>query len=234
MAEYSDLTIILPSLNEAGNISRIIRELTKEYAGVHVIISDDGSTDGTKQEAENAIKGTDNAVMFLDRSRERRHGLTVCVIDAAMHVRTGKIIVMDADLQHPIGKVKDIHAALALNDLAVGIRTSVKEWGLHRRILSKGINAISYTVFKLRGRPTCSDMMSGFFGIRTRLFQKVIKENRERFVYDGYKVLLDTLRLLDRGVRIKEIGYSTFRDRKRGRSKLKLRHIVRVLNSTFR
>ena len=52
MAEYSDLTVIIPTLNEEGNISSIIRELAKRYAGVHVIVSDDGSTDKTKKEAE--------------------------------------------------------------------------------------------------------------------------------------------------------------------------------------
>ncbi len=234
MAEYSDLTVIIPTLNEEGNISSIIRELAKRYAGVHVIVSDDGSTDKTKKEAEKAIGELGGRAMFLDRRRAPTHGLTVSVIDAAMHAKTRKIIVMDADMQHPAENVKKICNALDSNDMAIGIRTSVKEWGLHRRILSKGINTISYTVFKLRGKPTCSDMMSGFFGIRTHLFQKVIRENRKGYVDKGYKVLLDTMRMLDKSVRIKEIGYSTFRDRRHGKSKLKIIHMLRVLNSTFR
>lgn len=234
MAKYSDLTIIIPSLNEEENISVIIRGLAKKYAGVHVIIADDGSTDGTKEEAKKAMGGMDGRIAFLDRSRAHIHGLTASVIDAAMRTGTSKIIVMDADMQHPIDKVKDMCEALDSNDLAIGIRTSVKEWGIHRRILSNGINAISYTVFRLRGKPTCSDMMSGFFGIHTRLFQKVIRENKGGYVGEGYKVLLDTMRMLDGPVRIKEIKYSTFRDRRRGKSKLRIIHMLRVLNSTFR
>ena len=234
MAKYSDLTVIIPTLNEKGNISAIVKDLTERYFGVHIIIADDGSTDGTLEEARLVTEKSGGKVVLLNRSKSHAHGLTISVIEAALRTRTKKIIVMDADMQHPISKVRNIYEALDSNDLAIGIRTSVREWGLHRRILSRGINLISYTVFKLRGKPTCSDMMSGFFGIRTPLFQKVIKESRDEYVNEGYKVLLDTLRLLDRSVRIKEIGYSTFRDRKRGKSKLRVTHMLRVLNSTFR
>ena len=45
-----DFTIILPTFNEQKNISKMIRTLSELLPGVHIIVSDDGSTDGTKED----------------------------------------------------------------------------------------------------------------------------------------------------------------------------------------
>ena len=74
----------------------------------------------------------------------------------------------------------------------------------------------------LRGRHTTKDMMSGFFGIRSGLFMDLIRKNGGEFTGKGYKVLLDILRLAHRSARVAEIHYSTFQDRRHGRSKLKM------------
>ncbi|MDE1810715.1 MAG: hypothetical protein KGH66_01590, partial [Candidatus Micrarchaeota archaeon] len=91
-----------------------------------------------------------------------------------------------------------------------------------------------YGTFVLRGRPVSNDIMSGFFGINANLFKNVIRKNKESFVPTGYKVLLDTLRLVGRNVRVGEVYYSTFREREYGQSKLKMKHMANALTSTFR
>lgn len=236
MAGFSDLTVIIPTLNEREDVPKLINILRDSYKGVHIIISDDGSTDGTKEAVE-VIARKSKGVLFLDRRKKDIHGLTASVVDAAMLVKTRKIVVMDGDMQHPPNKVGSIARALDRNDVVIGVRSTIKNWDLHRRIVSKSVNALAYSTFKMRGRHTTKDMMSGFFGIRSRLFRELISENSGEFTGKGYKVLLDILRLADRSVRVAEIRYDTFQDRRHGRSKLKMMGIhqmPKVLRSVLR
>lgn len=230
---YSDTTVIIPTLNEEGNIGKLMRLLAGRYPGINIIVSDDGSADGTEAEVK-GFASRHGGVVFLDRGGERVHGLTASVVDAALHVRTTKIVVMDADLQHPVDRVGEIDHMLAKYDIVVGVRTYVKDWGLYRRLISKGMAYISYFVFKLRRKNTCSDMMSGFFGIRTALMRRVAKDSHYGFVPAGYKVLLDVFRLAPRGTSVGEVYYSSFHKRSAGKSKLTHRQIICTLVSTFK
>ncbi len=227
---YSDLTVIIPTLNEKHNIKHIIYDLTELYPGIHVIISDDGSGDGTK-DIVSGIQKLNKNILLLDRSQRKVHGLTASVLDAAMLTGTKKIVVMDGDMQHPTSKVGRISVALDRYDLVIGVRTRVNEWGFYRRIQSKSIAYCSYIIFALLGRRTCDDMMSGFFGIGSNTFKRLIKHNRKLFVDEGYKVLLDTLRVAGSDITIGDVRYSTFHSRKEGESKFKFKHIITTLKS---
>lgn len=233
MRDYSDVTVIVPTLNEAGNITKLVGVLTRSYPKISMIISDDGSKDGTA-EVVRKIGKKNPRIRLLDRSRESVHGLTASVIDAALIANTGKIIVMDGDMQHPPERVKDIARKLDDYNIVVGVRTAVENWGIHRIIISKGMAYIAYATFVIRGRPVCNDIMSGFFGINANLFKNVIRKNKESFVPTGYKVLLDTLRLVGGDVKVGEVRYSTFRGREYGQSKLRFKHMLNALSSTFR
>ncbi len=229
---YGNLTIIIPTLNEQGNIGRVIGRLDEMYPGVRIIVADDGSMDNTEKEVRAASKRID--VTFFDRRKMRVHGLTASVVDASLLARTDYIVVMDGDMQHPPELVGSMYRKLSEYDIVIGVRIEVKNWGLHRIILSKGMAIISYTVFRARGKPVTRDMMSGFFGIRAGIIKGLARRRRKGFVMHGYKVLLDILRMADPGVSICEVEYSTFHRRLYGRSKLKIRRMIEVLESTFR
>lgn len=230
---YNELTVIVPTMNEEGSIGRLISVLTKLYPGVHVVVSDDGSTDRTKAIVMDAGR-RNKSILFLDRSEEKVHGLTASVVDAAAVAKSQYIVVMDGDLQHPPRMVGALYSKLWSVDLAVAVRSSVKKWSLYRTIVSRGITAVALVVFRLRRKPTVSDMMSGFFGVRTSLFKGLIRRGRRGFVMRGYKVLLDTLRMLGKDATIAEVPYSTFSERKSGRSKFKPEHMLDTLESIFR
>jgi len=230
---YSNLTIIIPTLNEVGNVKSVALRLCNMYKGVHIIFADDGSADGTKEAVSMLSKKHAN-IELLDRTHAKVHGLTASVIDAAMHVNTNYIIVMDADMQHPLEKIRSISHKLDHYDMVVGVRTSVRSWGLHRRIMSKSMALLAYIVLKARRRNVSNDIMSGFFGIRAPLFKHIIEKSRDSFVPTGYKVLLDTLRLSSKGLKIGEVPYSTFHRRKSGSSKFKPKIMLDTLKSTFK
>lgn len=233
MRDYSDTTVIAPTLNERENIGPFLRKLTSMYPNILVIVPDDGSVDRTQDEIKKAASKNRN-IRFLDRSGKGVHGVTASILDSALLVTTDKIVSMDADFQHPLGKVGGIIAALDRYDMVVGVRTGLPQRGLWRRVMSRTISLIAATVFRLRGKPTCSDMASGFFGIRTKLLKALIASDRSAFVEPGNKTLLDIFRIIGNGRRIGEVGYADFPERLRGKSKMKAMHIPRALMSVFK
>ncbi len=232
--KFSDTTVVIPTFNEEGNIRVIINKIKKAYPGISIIVADDGSKDNTR-EIVKSIGKKDRSVRLLDRGKEKEHGIAASVIDSALIAKTGKLVVIDADLQHPVEKVGDIARELDRYDIVVGVRTKVSDWGLDRRIISAGMFALAYVVFKIKGKHTTRDMMSGFFGVKTKVFQEVIKRDRGKFVGKGYKILLDLLRLVDkRNTTLSEVPYETFHKRIAGESKLSKKHMVYTLMSTFK
>ncbi len=231
--DYNDLTIIIPTLNEEDSIGMLIRELKSRYRNAKIIVADDNSTDGTKRIVISMARRYGN-VMFFDRKMKKEHGLTASVVDAATRVSTKYIVVMDGDLQHPPYIVKTLYGRLSDYDIAVGIRRRVKNWGVYRMLLSKGITVITIFIFMLRRKKIVSDPMSGFFGIRTDVFKDIIRRNKGGFVAGGYKVLLDVLRMAGPEISISEVGYNTFHARRYGRSKLRPKHMMDVLRSALR
>ena len=108
--DYSDLTIIIPTLNEEKTIGKLIALIEENAPGSSIVISDDGSLDKTKEIAEN-YDGNVN-VLFLDRKEAAVHGLTISVLDAILKCSTPLFLVMDGDLQHPPSSIPQFHASI--------------------------------------------------------------------------------------------------------------------------
>lgn len=227
---YKDVTIVAPTLNEESNIEVFLKEIIRLYPRIHVIVSDDSSADKT-QKVVRRVAAKNKNVILLDRSLKSEKGLTAAVIDAVGIVKTKYIIVMDADMQHPIAKVDGIVQELRKgNPIVVCYREKVlSDWALWRRVTSKGAILLGNLVLMLNGM-RCSDVMSGFFGVRTDIFK--IVHGRNRFVGKGYKVLFDLLKQMPHGTVIKNIPY-IFGMRGKGHSKMRLRHYLYFLQSLF-
>lgn len=223
---YEDFTVIIPTLNEAENISELTGIISRSYKGAKIIVADDGSSDGTTGIVSRIGRSNRN-VKLLERQDEPVHGITASVIDAAAEAKTPYIIVIDGDLQHPPEKIGDIAKKLMEgSDIVVGTRKIVfGGWPLQRRAMS--LAATSLARIKL-GRHV-ADPMSGFFGARRELFMNVVENNRHRFVKEGYKALFDLLKCAPKA-KIAEVPYN-FGERKRGKSKIKARHVMHFLKS---
>lgn len=220
---YSNTTIVIPTFNEEKNIQILIDEIEKLYPGVHIIISDDGSKDKTRQ-----IIGKTKAIL-IDREKEQIHGLTASVIDAAKEVKTENMIIIDGDFQHPPDKIKKIVQALEKCHLVICARKKVVgNWPLPRKMMSFCATLLA----KFRLMRNIKDPLSGYFGIKTTLFQEILKKKESKYQKEGYKVLFDTLKYLPRNTQIKYVYYK-FGERRGGDSKIGKKHIVAFIKSIF-
>src|SRR5215217_1352074 len=116
------LSVIVPTLNEAGNIEPLLEKLGLALSGIEweAIFVDDGSTDGTP-ELLTRIAQTDRRVRMIRRIGRR--GLSSAVVEGALASTTPIIAVIDADLQHDERILPDLYRAVAnVHELAIGTR----------------------------------------------------------------------------------------------------------------
>lgn len=231
---YNGLTIVLPTLNEEGNVGSLIEELSDNYNGVRIIVVDDGSTDGTRRIVEEMARMYKTVSLFDRRNAASGKGLTASVIDGIRRSATDYVLVMDADFQHPYRHVGEMYGKIKGKcDLAVAVRRKVENWPLHRRIVSKLMIFFGYFMLFISGKELCNDIFSGYFCIRKKKFMETYEENRRRFVMKGYKILFDFLKCTKRdSLRIAEVPY-TFTSRKHGTSKVNLSQGMYLIKSFF-
>lgn len=227
---HLELTVIIPTLNEAKNITWVINNITKHTPPAKIIVADDGSTDGTQAIIKEHYKYNQNITLF-DRT-QKIHGLTASVIDAILNVKTKYFVVIDGDGQHPPEKINEfVEQFMRDAVIVVGVRECVaNKWGFYRHSMSKIATALSHLRLHLTGT-LCSDPLSGFFGAETAIVKNLLNLHRKSFVDTGYKVLFDLLKL--QKFKVVEVPY-TFGLRKGGESKIKSTHIIDFLKSVIK
>ena len=228
-----ELTVVIPTLNEAGNIEPLLEKIGVALAGIEweAIFVDDGSTDGTP-DLLTSIAQNDRRVRMVRRIGRR--GLSSAVVEGALASTTPIIAVIDADLQHDERILPDLYKAIAKdgNELAIGTRYagngSTGEWDDKRLKISRFATALASPIMKTR----LSDPMSGFFAVR----RDVLLEAAPGLSNVGYKILLDLVASSPRTLKLAEVGY-TFGTRQSGESKLDemvaLEYIELLLDKTI-
>ncbi|MEM4035137.1 MAG: glycosyltransferase [Fervidicoccaceae archaeon] len=103
----TELSVIIPTYNEAENIPVLLRRLKRalESSSVgdkyEVIIVDDSSPDGTAKVAEETARKESIEDKVRVIVRPGRLGLSTAVLEGVKLARGKYLVVMDADLQHP-------------------------------------------------------------------------------------------------------------------------------------
>lgn len=211
------ISIIVPTYNEEGNIRPLIERINRALDGrsYEILFIDDDSRDATAAVVEEMSR--DHPVRVIVRRNER--GLASAVVEGFNNARGELLAVIDADLQHPPEVLVDmLQAASDKNaDLVIASRYvpggSCGDWGLMRRIISKG--AIFLAHLFLPPTRHINDPMSGFF----MLDKSVI--SGARLNPTGYKILLEVMVAGHPGHSV-EVPYS-FHIREQGESKLTAR-----------
>ena len=210
-----NLAIVVPTLNESGNIPKIYEQLksTLKNESWELIIVDDDSSDGTSN-AVLEIAAKDSRVRLIIRIN--RKGLSSACIEGMLSTCAPLIAVMDGDLQHDVSLLPLMLEVLNNNsiDMAIGSRYmqggETGKWHPLRLFISR----IATRISKIFVGNNITDPMSGFFMLRRSCFLKVAPSLSGR----GFKILLDIL-TSNRNFCAREIPYQ-FGVRKEGESKL--------------
>lgn len=240
---YSDLSVVIPTLNEEATIGVLLERLAVKYPGISILVADDGSSDRTAATVREKTKFlADTArIDFFDRASAPKKGLTVSVCEAILRVQTPFVVVMDGDLQHPPEVVGLLLTALRSgSQIVVGTRSRL-HWNQppHRFLITLIFTLMASLTLRFRGI-RLSDPMSGLFGASTELFQQSYHYRPDLFVAEGYKVLFDFCRCVQLAAcqesgrhRISEVLYD-FETRKGGGSKAGARHAIAFLRSLLK
>lgn len=223
---------VIPTYNEALNISSLLARLTQLYGGADVafLVVDDGSPDGTARLVREFASGTDGRVHLLEGKRRGLGDAYVRGITHAMDVLGADVVVqMDADFSHDPADAGRLLGCVADGaDVAIGSRYVAggsldERWNLRRRLLSRWGNRLARWIGGLRG---VSDCTAGFKAIRTEKLRAAgLRDVRAR----GYVFQVELLhRLISCGARVAEEPIH-FRDRERGETKLGVASMLEFL-----
>ena len=220
----SESWLVLPTLNEALNLPRLVARVRARSPELRILIVDDASTDGTAALADGLARA-DGRIFVLHRTRPRGYG---DALTAGFHrVLEGgalAVLTMDCDFSHDPDDVRRLLAALDGAHVAIGSRYTpggrIADWSLSRRLLSALANAFVRILFRLPAR----DCTSGFRAYRREALERV---PWGRLHSAGYSFLVEVLYWASRpdGHQVREIPIC-FVDRREGRSKMGLRQIV--------
>ena len=199
--------------------------LRKLYPEFYILIMDDNSNDGSKELIEEM---NDSMITFVERDPDDR-GLSASILQGILDTKTDFFINMDCDFQHPPEAVADAYASLKNGaDLCVGIREERTALSFVRWIASWGAHVLAMTTLWLRDKKGSKDIMSGFFGGRTELYQNVIREHSDEMDHRGFKALFDLLKFGPSDAQIEEIMFR-FGKREAGESKINKNVMISIL-----
>jgi len=220
--------IIVPTYNEAGNVGPITTAVLDALPAAVVLVVDDGSPDGTGQLAD-GIAAADPRVRV--RHRAAKQGLGRAYLDGfgvALAGGATTVVQMDADFSHAPAALPSLIAPIVGGeaDLVIGSRYTkggaVEDWGLGRRVISRGGSLFARVVLRLGP----SDLTGGFKAWRAATLEAVPFDGIHA---GGYVFQIEmTFRASRAGARIREVPI-TFRDRRVGQSKMSRRIVFEAL-----
>ena len=220
--------IVLPTYNEAMNITEVLDRAREAVPEADVLVVDDGSPDGTAELAESWGSGHGGGVSVLRRPAKSGLGSAYRAGFArGLELGYDALIEMDADLSHdPAALPALISAVDSGADLAIGSRYvpggSIPDWPKYREYLSRGGNRYAALVLGLQVR----DATAGFRCYSASMLSQI---DLATITADGYGFQIEmAYNVARRDGRIVEVPIS-FTDRVRGTSKMSGRIVVEAL-----
>jgi len=220
MGNSNQIFIVVPTYNEAENLPELAAALfSLPLDGIHILVVDDNSPDGTGEIAENLSREHSGYITVMHRSGKK--GLGSAYIEGfqnALGQGADVIVQMDADFSHPPEKVNELIQGLKNSDVAMGSRYIPggkldEQWSLWRKSLSSFGNLYAKTILRL----PVNDATGGFRAWRKETLHGM-PLNRIRS--NGYAFQVEMLFVAQRlGYSISEVPFY-FADRQWGISKM--------------
>jgi glycosyltransferase involved in cell wall biosynthesis len=191
------VAIVIPAYQAAATIRAIIARTRATAPAADIIVVDDGSTDGTADEA----RGKGATLITHPRNRGKgaalRDGIRAAIVRDA-----GLLVTIDADGQHPPEEIPRLLRPIEEGraDLVLGARKREHVMPISRRFT----NWLSATLASRIGGQPLRDAQTGFRAF-TREVAERVRPAGDRYEYEA-NVLLDALRA---GYRVASVDVPT-------------------------
>jgi dolichol-phosphate mannosyltransferase len=224
----ADTWVVLPTYNEAENLAGISAAILAALPGVTLLVVDDSSPDGTGRLADELATAEPRVRVH---HRPAKQGLGRAYLDGfrvALDGGARTVVQMDADWSHDPTALPALVAPIAAADadLVIGSRYvpggGVVDWGIGRRVISRGGSLFARTVLGLQPH----DLTGGFKAWHSSTLAAIPFDGIHA---GGYVFQIEmTFRASRAGARIREVPI-TFRDRRVGQSKMSRRIVFEAL-----
>ncbi|MDR3013120.1 MAG: polyprenol monophosphomannose synthase [Chitinispirillales bacterium] len=216
--DNSKILIVIPTYNEHENITLLIPVVKQTLPGVHILVVDDSSPDGTSAAVKEMVSTGIEGLFVLDRAKKEGLGRAyIAGFKWALERDYEFIFEMDADFSHNPSYLPKFIEAAQENDLVIGSRyicgVNVVDWPMSRLLLSYFANKFARFVTGLRVK----DCTGGY-----KCFRRAVLEsfNFDGIASSGYSFQIElNFYTWKNGFKIKEIPI-VFTDRQRGVSKM--------------
>jgi len=216
--------VIIPTYNEAVNLSNLVPQVLAQDPRLEVLVVDDNSPDGTGQLGE-SLAAENPRVHILHRTAKQGLGTAYLAgFKWGLERDYAYFFEMDADFSHDPAHLKEFLKAVQDADLVLGSRylagrVTVVNWPMGRLLLSYFANVYARWVTGLK----IWDLTGGFKCYRRRVLEGV---DLTQVRSNGYAFQIEmSVRAWRKGFKLAEIPI-VFVDRTEGQSKMN-RAIVR-------
>jgi dolichol-phosphate mannosyltransferase len=231
MSMPAPVWVVIPTYNEAANVERIIRATATELQRCapdrhRILVVDDSSPDGTGAIAD-SLAGEMAVVEVLHRKSKAGLGHAYLAGFALALAGGAELVIeMDADFSHDPCYLDDLLQAARDADLVLGSRYvcggGVRDWGLLRRLISRGGGVYARTILGVDIR----DLTGGFKCIHREVLAAIDLQSVRA---EGYVFQIElTYRAILAGFEVREIPI-VFSDRTAGSSKMSARIAVEAM-----
>jgi glycosyltransferase involved in cell wall biosynthesis len=193
----AEVAVLLPVYNEFDTIERVVLEIYDVIGSrmpLEIVISEDGSTDGTKD----VIRRLSEIYPLKAILSPMRKGYARGIIDGLNFVESSYVLVTDSDGQHDPRDFWKLWELRREYDIVSGWRVKRAD-PLHRKIMSRTFQFMARKVFNL---PDFKDITAPFKLMRTEVAKEIAGEckyMRESFWTEF------TIRAYKKGYRIGEV-----------------------------
>ena len=228
--------VVLPTYNERENLRHALARIREVADGhglqLHTLIVDDNSPDGTGELADELAAAVPDVSVMHRAGKEGLGKAYIAGFRQALDMGATRIFEMDADLSHDATYLPHFLRLIDRGaDLVLGSRYvkggGVENWGLSRRVISRGGCLYAQTILGL----PLHDLTGGFKCFRDTVLRTIDLDSVDTKGY-GFQIEM-TYRAYKLGFEVVELPI-IFVDRKVGESKMSNDIVVEAMKNVWK